>query len=94
MSLFAYPAHRHVRSQAPGPFQAYTQYKPFLRLEFERRCVYCRLPDGLRGWEAFGVDHYKPFRRFPWLASVYANLFYSCNVCNQRKGVRWPTAEE
>jgi len=55
------------------------------------QCVYCRLPDGLKGDDNFGVDHYRPQSKFPELATTYANLFYACNCCNRRKGAFWPT---
>ena len=55
------------------------------------QCVYCRLPDGLKGEADFGVDHYRPQSKFPELATTYANLFYACNCCNRRKGAFWPT---
>jgi HNH endonuclease len=51
--------------------------------------VYCRLPDGVKGEEAFGVDHYRPVSKFPDLDCNYENLFYACNTCNWRKGDFW-----
>jgi hypothetical protein len=86
---FAYPKVRHVRSQKPGPFTQYQRFKPFLREEFSRKCVYCREPDGLKGKDSFGVDHYRPKKDFPQLSCVYENLFYCCGPCNRRKGRRW-----
>jgi hypothetical protein len=91
---FAYLSDRHERRFSPGPFATYQDYKPTLRLEFHRKCVYCRLPDGMKGYEAFGVDHYKPKRRFPAHRTRYENLFYCCNVCNTNKGEFWPTKAE
>ena len=90
MNPFRYPEAQHIRTQAPDLFSDYRQYKPFLRIEFGKRCVYCLLPDGLKGPEAFGVDHYRPVSRFPGSACEYSNLFYACNVCNWRKGDFWP----
>lgn len=94
MNPFRYPEGRHIRTQDPGPFRDYRHYKPFLRLEFHHQCVYCRMPEGFRGEDAFGVDHYRPRKRFPALLCEYANLFYSCNACNRRKGSFWPDGEE
>lgn len=91
---FTYPKSAHVRRLTPGPFTRYQLYKPSLREEFYGHCVYCRTPDPLKGHDAFGVDHYKPKARFPSLATVYSNLFYSCNTCNRRKGSFWPSAGE
>jgi len=87
---FAFPKSRHFRRLRPGPFTRYQAYKPHLRDEFENKCVYCRMPDTLKGYESFGVDHYKPKTKFPALTTVYSNLFYCCNPCNSRKGSYWP----
>jgi len=38
---FTYPAQPHVRKHAPAGYKDYTEYKPWLRDEFEFRCVYC-----------------------------------------------------
>jgi len=78
----------------PPSYSSYARYKPFLRQEFASQCVYCRLPDGLKGDDAFGVDHYRPQSKFPELATTYANLFYACNCCNRRKGTFWPTGTQ
>ena len=53
-----------------------------------------RLPQGyLRGPDAFGADHFKPFKHFPELDCVYQNLYYCCNKCNGIKGAHWPSAD-
>jgi hypothetical protein len=90
MNPFSYPTGRHIRNQTPSPFADYRRFKPFLRTEFGRQCVYCRMPDGIQGEDHFGVDHYRPASKFPALRCDYANLFYSCNACNRRKGSFWP----
>lgn len=87
--LFAYPKTKLSRTQSPGRLGNYRAYKPVLRTEFKARCVYCCAPDGLNQAE-FGVDHYRPQKLFPSLATEYANLFYACNRCNRRKGSYWP----
>lgn len=92
MNPFLYPESQHLRTQIPGSFSNYRRYKPFLRTEFGRRCVYCRLPDGLKGEDAFGVDHYRPVSRFPGLVCEYENLFYACNSCNSNKNDFWPSS--
>ncbi len=88
---FKYPRSRHVRKQRPPVFADYRKYKPFLRDEFGRQCVYCRMPDGPKTPNEFGVDHYKPQKRFPELQADYSNLYYCCNACNSRKRDFWPT---
>ncbi|MFY9825651.1 MAG: HNH endonuclease [Thermoanaerobaculia bacterium] len=90
MNPFRYPDSLHLRTQTPDNFSDYRRYKPFLREEFGRRCVYCCLPDGPKGEDTFGVDHYRPRFRFPELECEYNNLFYACNICNRRKGAFWP----
>jgi len=91
MNPFRYPKARHRRGSDPGPFADHRAYKPYLRQEFSGQCVYCRMPDSLKGQEAFGVDHYQPKSRFSADAAAYSNLFYVCNVCNTWKGAFWPT---
>jgi len=87
---YLYPAKRHKRTLAPGPFTRYQAYKPYLREEFRRQCVYCRTPDGSLRSNAFGVDHYLPQVRFGTLRTLYSNLYYCCNTCNGRKGGYYP----
>jgi hypothetical protein len=94
LNPFLYPKSRHRRTQQPQGYSYYPSYKPFLRLEFGHQCVYCRLPDGMKGQDAFGVDHYRPKSLFPDLGTVYSNLFYACNCCNRRKGKFWPTIDQ
>jgi uncharacterized protein (TIGR02646 family) len=88
---FVYPKAIHVRRERPGHFSRYQRYKAFLQREFERKCVYCRMPDSMKGYESFCVDHYRPKQPFPLLATTYSNLFYSCKPCNDRKGPYWPS---
>lgn len=87
---FSYQKTRHQRTQTPKEYASYKTYKPYLRKEFAARCVYCRMPDSLKGADQFGADHYRPQKIFPQLASHYGNLFYCCNRCNSRKGEYWP----
>lgn len=91
LNPFLYPKSPHRRRVQPPSYSFYARYKPFLKQEFMSRCVYCRLPDGLKGEDNFGVDHYRPQSKFPELTTTYTNLFYACNCCNRRKGNFWPT---
>jgi hypothetical protein len=88
VSPFSFPKTKHSRSQQPGQLGSYQAYKPVLRVEFARKCVYCRMPDSFSS-DAFGVDHYRPVKHFPELKTSYPNLFYACNPCNSRKGSHW-----
>lgn len=89
---FRYPKWMHVRKLNPGPYKSYKSYRPHLQDEFCRKCIYCRLPDGLN--TTFGVEHYWPKKNFPHLVTTYSNLFYACNRCNSYKGNFWPTNDD
>jgi hypothetical protein len=88
---FIYPKSQHRRKLTA---HSVASYKAVLRLEFAFQCVYCRLPDGVKGQDNFGVDHYRPRSLFPALARTYSNLFYACNACNSRKKDFWPSSKE
>lgn len=90
MNPFTYSKSRHARRLHPGPFTKPEQYKPYLREEFANKCVYCRMPDTMKDYEMYGVDHYRPKSIFPKLLTTYSNLFYCCNPCNRRKREYWP----
>jgi hypothetical protein len=94
MTPFVYPKTKHTRTQKPKQYSDYKSYKNVLRVEFHRKCVYCRAPDtNAPRRDGFGVDHYRPKSLFPDLATVYENLYYCCNGCNSRKRSYWPTKE-
>jgi len=72
-------------------FSDYRRYRPYLRIDFRRRCAYCEMTEAsVLGVTAFGVDHFRPRRWFPDLDCVYENLYYCCNDCNRYKGSVWP----
>src|SRR4051794_31400661 len=84
---FAYPAEPHVRKHAPAGYKDYQDYKPWLRDEFEFRCVYCLQREM---WSrdrhaVFSVDHVIPQAEDSSLVCVYDNLVYSCLRCNSAK---------
>ena len=91
---FHYPKTKHTRTRTPPAYSNYRQYKPDLRIEFSAQCVYCRSLDRIKGYETFGVDHYRTKRDFPHLTTEYLNLFYACNRCNSFKGSYWPSSQE
>lgn len=88
---FRYPKSRKVRTCNPAP-RPYAEYKPLLRREFRRKCVYCCLPDFLRRGLEFEIDHYKPQTKYlnSSDADNYQNLFYSCRPCNSHKKAFFP----
>ena len=84
---FAYSAERHLRRHGPRGYADSQHFKPWLRDEFQFRCVYCLIrerwhPDGDGG---FSVEHLRPRSRSPELAAEYDNLFYACCRCNAAK---------
>lgn len=95
MNPFKYPIERHSRTQRPRRFKNYKTYKKFLRVEFSRKCVYCRQPDSSAPNLNFGVDHYRPSSRseFAGLKYEYTNLYYCCGSCNCHKNNYWPDDE-
>jgi hypothetical protein len=85
--LFHYPTDARERRHGPGGYEDYGSYKPWLRDEFEFRCVYCLcrerwFPDGD---DSFSVDHVIPQREATELACDYDNLVYACCQCNSAK---------
>lgn len=91
---FHYEKIKHTRTRTPPAFSTYKAYKTDLRIEFAGQCVYCRALDRVKGSESFGVDHYRPKKKFEHLATTYANLFYACNRCNSFKRDFWPSRQQ
>ena len=84
---------RVVRKQRPPVLTDYRKYKPYLRLDFGRRCAYCHIPELRFGTPGnYAVDHFRPKSKpeFRALICRYSNLFYVCMDCNRFKGSRWP----
>ncbi|MBX7086174.1 MAG: HNH endonuclease [Leptospirales bacterium] len=90
---FLYPKWKHRRQLSPEHQSNYKGYKPFLQEEFACHCVYCRTPDTMKGYDAFGVEHYLPKSTHPELELEYSNLYYACNSCNSLKGDLVPTRD-
>jgi hypothetical protein len=87
---------RIIRKQTPPAFRNYKKYKPYLRLDFQACCAYCRIPELRYGPPRnFTVDHFRPksHPEFRHLISEYSNLYYVCQDCNAAKGSAWPTPE-
>jgi len=82
------------RGAAPGPFSKPRDYVSQLREVFRRRCAYCLTPDTrCQGEEGMKVDHFMPESRHPDLLLSWTNLYYCCDVCNNRKS-NYPTLAE
>jgi hypothetical protein len=83
MSAFRYPSQRHTRRHGPRGYAQYESYRPWLRDEFDFRCVYCMLRERwgqMRG--AFDLDHFLPVSTYPDQERSYDNLVYACTSCN------------
>ena len=85
---FAYPTTPHIRLHGPLGYKNYISSKPFLRDEFEFRCVYCLERET---WypnrdASFASDHFEPKVINPERELDYENLVYSCTRCNSWKG--------
>ena len=82
--IFQYPIAPLTRKHGPRGYVAYQSFNPWLRDEFEFRCVYCLsrerwFPDG---GSSFGIDHIVPQSVATHLVCVYENLVYACSNCN------------
>jgi len=85
--IFRYATTPHIRRHGPRGYQDARSYKPWLRDEFDFRCVYCLcrerwFPDGD---DSMSVDHVHPSRVAPAQRSTYENLVYACCQCNASK---------
>lgn len=93
--LFRYPREPHRRRHGPRGYASYQQYKPWLRDEFEFRCVYCLCRERWfpNGEGSFSVDHVKPRLAFPERLGDYDNLVYACVQCNAAKQDLYPVPD-
>ena len=87
---FEFPKKRHCRVHGPQGHRNYPAYKPWLRDEFQFRCVYCLTRESWSGdgHNRFSIDHVKPKSRHRKLTCEYDNLVYACVICN-----RWKAAQ-
>ena len=85
--IFDYPERQPQRRHGPAGYSAYESYRPWLRDEFDFRCVYCLKRET---WgqvtSEFELDHFEPQSLNPNLTLDYLNLVYSCRRCNAVKG--------
>ncbi len=87
---FSFPGKPHRRKHGPSGHKAYQAYKPWLRDEFEFRCVYCLTRERWHGGHGgFTIDHVKPKSSHKDLECEYDNLVYACSTCNTLKSTRW-----
>ena len=84
--IFDYPDQREERRHGPSGYASYPRYRPWLRDEFDFRCVYClkRETWGQVTGE-FDLDHFEPQSVNPRRQLDYLNLVYACRRCNSVK---------
>ena len=84
--IFEYPNPRKQRRHGPSGYASYEPYRPWLRDEFDFRCVYC-LKREMWGQVTgeFDLDHFEPQSLNPRRRLDYLNLVYACRRCNSVK---------
>ena len=84
--IFDYPNQRLERRHGPSGYTAYESYRPWLRDEFDFRCVYC-LKREVWGQvtSEFDLDHFVPQSINALMPLDYLNLVYACRRCNSVK---------
>jgi hypothetical protein len=84
---FQYPQEIHVRCHGPLGYLNYQSYKPWLRDEFQFRCVYCLWRERWLsvGEDAFSVEHLQARAEAPERICDYENLVYASCRCNAVK---------
>ncbi len=83
---FRYPAKPHVHRHGPAGYSTLESFRPWLRDEFDFRCVYClkREQWGLVR-RIYDIDHFLPQATHSTVGHEYGNLLYSCATCNAAK---------
>jgi hypothetical protein len=95
-SPFRYPASPLLRKHGPQGYSRYAHHRPWLRDEFDFRCVYClKREQWCFQLNDFELDHQVAQSIDSDLCRDYTNLVYACHNCNHRKGnKRLPAPEE
>lgn len=84
---FRYPTTALVRKHGPQGYSTYAHHRPWLRDEFDFRCVYClKREQWCFQLGDFELDHQVAQSIAPDLCRDYTNLVYACHNCNHRKG--------
>lgn len=82
---FGYPAGTHSFRHGPGGYETCESFRPWLRDEFEYRCVYCLFRERWCPVLAFHLDHFVARVLDDSKKLTYRNLVYACPTCNCRK---------
>lgn len=85
--MFHYPSQPHRRRHGPRGYNDPRAFKPWLRDEFDFRCIYCLMRETWTpsGSDAFSVEHIRAQSTHPDLRLDYDNLAYACCGCNSAK---------
>ena len=82
---FAYQAATHEYRHGPSGYESYPSYRPWVRDEFDFRCVYCLNREQWSPTLSFHVDHVVPQSDDELQSTRFENLVYACSSCNVRK---------
>lgn len=83
---FRYPDSPHRRKHGPQGYADYSEFREWLRDEFDFRCVYCLFRERWGQKKGnFDLDHLIPRKIREDLALTYDNLVYACHACNLMK---------
>ena len=83
---FRYPGRPHRRKHGPQGYRHYSEFREWLRDEFDFRCVYCLYRERWGQKKGnFDLDHLVPRKLREDLALTYDNLVYACHTCNLTK---------
>ena len=84
--IFDYPEHRQQRRHGPSGYASCNRYRPWVRDEFDFRCIYCLKREA---WGQvtgeFDLDHFEPQSVNRHRRVDYFNLVYACRRCNSVK---------
>jgi hypothetical protein len=86
---FTDPGTPHQRRHGPQGYAQLDGFRPWLRDEFDFRCIYCLFREQwgrVRG--NFDLDHFHPVASYSERALAYDNLLYCCATCNTAKGAQ------
>ena len=82
---FSYPVAKHLYRHGPSGYVDYESYRPWLRDEFDYRCVYCLFRERWIPVPGFHIDHLVARVMDISKLAEYRNLLYACPTCNSRK---------
>lgn len=83
----AYPFRSYTpRRTCNLQFLDYHAYKPYLEVDFCKKCGYTGCSQlWFGGKRTFQIDHLRPESKNPDLKNVYSNLVYCCSYVNRAK---------